>query len=103
MSSNALIVTSKGPPTVDFDPEAGAAYIRFSNNKVERTIERAADEIIVTVDLDRRGNVVGIEAIGCSEIVIQKIMMKAQVTAPKVDFSRTTFRTVGQSQELAEA
>jgi uncharacterized protein YuzE len=103
MKSNTLFVQSSKAPTVEFDPEASAAYIRFSNAKVTRTLERCSDGLIITVDVDRSGHVVGVEAIGFEAIVINKILAMAQVKAPNVDFSRTTFRTTCNHRAMAEA
>ena len=45
--------------TVEYDPEADAAYVRLANGKaVDRTVEFDDD---VQVDLDADGNIVGIE------------------------------------------
>jgi uncharacterized protein YuzE len=103
MKFNSLLVQSSKAPTVEFDPDASAAYVRFSNARVHRTLERCSDDMVITVDVDRSGNVVGIEAIGFREIVLHKILAMAQVTAPSVDFSRTTFRTTCSQREMAEA
>ena len=103
MKFDSLLIQSSKAPTVEFDPVASAAYIRFSNARVHRTLERCSDDMIITVDVDRSGNVVGVEAIGFSEIVLHKILDLAQVKAPSVDFSRTTFKTTCNRQELVEA
>lgn len=83
------------PISLTIDGLARAIYIRFSNNKIKKTVEPFAE---VFVDLDYRGNVVGIEMINPGEITIremQKISRKFHVpqfhhlveTAPKEIFS----------------
>ncbi len=47
-----------GNITIEWDSKARAAYISVSKNKVARTIEASAG---ITVDLDSRGRMVGIE------------------------------------------
>jgi uncharacterized protein YuzE len=49
-----------GNLTLTIDALARAIYVRFSNEKVKKTIEPAPE---VFVDLDSRGCVVGIEMI----------------------------------------
>lgn len=47
-----------GNLTIEWDSKARAAYISVSKNKVARTLEVSTD---ITVDLDSRGRMVGIE------------------------------------------
>jgi hypothetical protein len=51
------------------------------------------------VDLDKAGNVVGVEAIGETEVQIGRILKHAAVEAPNVDFSRVRYT---RSQLCAE-
>jgi uncharacterized protein YuzE len=103
MKSDLLLIQSSKAPTVEFDPEATAAYIRFSNAKFYKTLERSADDLIITVDVDKSGSVIGVEVIGFREIVLHKILALAQIKAPNVDFSRTTFRTTCSNREMVTA
>ncbi len=63
------------PLSVTIDTLAKAIYIRFSNNKVRKTDEPFPE---VFVDLDYRGNVVGIEMInpGMLEVKVMKKISK---------------------------
>ena len=70
----------------------GAVYVRFSKKAVFNTLERAADAMIVTVDVDKAGGVVGVEAIGFDEFSISGILRMAKVRADNVDFGRVRFR-----------
>ena len=86
-----LLVESSTPPTVEVDFDAAAVYVRFRRSKVARTIARPYGRSIITVDLDRAGNVVGIEAIGETQVQIGRILKHAAVEAPNVDFSRVRY------------
>ena len=90
MSKNKNIcfeVTTSSPPIVEVDSEVGAYYIRFSKAKVARTHEVPNDELHIAIDFGVKNQVVGIEVIGPIKIEIEKIMKKARVSAPKVDFA----------------
>lgn len=86
-----LIVDSPTPPVVEFDPEAMAAYVRFRKGKVARTIECPADKMHVAVDLNAKGEVLGIEAIGMTELIIEQLLKVAKVETPRIDYSAARF------------
>jgi uncharacterized protein YuzE len=88
---DVFLIESSTPPTVEVDFDAAGVYVRFRRSKVARTIVRTAGRCIVTVDLDRAGNVVGVEAIGETEVQIGRILKHAAVEAPNVDFSRVRY------------
>ena len=90
-----LHVTSKNPPVLEVDTEAQAVYVRFNNNKVAKTIERPANSMHLAVDIDSRGNVIGIEAIGLTEFRLKTILAKAKVETPPLDFAQTRYISVG--------
>lgn len=73
---------------VEWDCDTLAAYVRFKSTKVAKTLSRPSRESCVTVDLDRKGEVVGIEIIGCREIQISKILSQAAVKADNIDYSK---------------
>lgn len=58
------------PMTVTIDTQAKAIYIRFSDNKVKKTIEPFPE---VFLDLDYRGRVIGIEMINPGMIEIKEM------------------------------
>ncbi len=86
-----MLIESSTPPTVEVDFDAAAVYVRFRRSKVAKTIVRPSGRCIITVDLDRAGNVVGVEAIGETEVQIGRILKQAAVKAPNVDFSRVRY------------
>ena len=94
MSANKhiLLVKSALPPVIEFDGESGSAYIRFKKTKVDRTLEQCTGGPIITVDLDKAGDVVGVEAILWDEFEIANILKIARVRADAIDFSRAKFR-----------
>lgn len=57
--SETIIVHTDEPPTVEIDSSVPAAYIRFSKEKVASTQPIEADDMIINVDLDESGQVVG--------------------------------------------
>lgn len=89
---DSLLVKGNRAPTVEFEPEAMAAYIRFKRAKVARTVDRSPRRFTLAVDLDGRGEVIGVEAVGCSEIVIEKLLARAKVKAPHVPLNRARLR-----------
>jgi uncharacterized protein YuzE len=87
-----LNITSTTPPSIEFDPAAGAVYVRFLRRAVKRTIERASEGLVVTIDLDQSDRVVGIEAVGFDNFSISSLLRKANVRAENIDFSRARMR-----------
>lgn len=84
-------VESATPPSVEIDHEAMAVYVRFKKTAVARTIEREGSRMNITVDLDARNEVVGVEAVGVSEFSLDKILHQAQVQIPNVDLGKARF------------
>ena len=95
-----LLIESPTPPTVEVDWEALAVYVRFRRSKVAKTIARPSSRGVITVDLDRTGRVVGVEAIGETRIEIGRILKQAAVEAPNVDFSRVRYMRPAAYEEM---
>jgi uncharacterized protein YuzE len=93
MKIDRLVVKSSGAPTLEVDHDAGAAYLRFRRGKVARTVPRSGSGAFVAIDLDRSGDVLGVEIIGADVIEIHRILKRAAVDAPDVDFSRLRYRS----------
>lgn len=89
--SQKFVVKSARPPTVEFDAEAMAVYVRYKVGKVARTIERASSTMHLAIDLDAKGEVLGIEGIGMTELVIEHLLQAARVETPHVDYSAARF------------
>ncbi len=82
------------------DAAYGSAYIRFKNSKIVNTLEQCTDGPIITVDIDREGEVVGVEALFCEEFQIRNILKKAKVDVPSIDFSRAVLRGASKKAEV---
>lgn len=92
---HAFRVNGAAPPVVELDPAADAIYVRFSRRAVARTVDQQAARMVVTVDLDARGEVVGIEAIGSTRFTLRGLLDAAGVRAPKVDLGEAEFVMAG--------
>jgi uncharacterized protein YuzE len=101
---NRIIVKSSAPPTVEFDYSALAWYVRFSKKPVAKTLCEDRPGAVVTIDLDSRGEVVGVELLGVREFEISMLQKMARVDAPRVDMTRARFIPAAQAaaQECAE-
>jgi uncharacterized protein YuzE len=85
-------VRTSTPPTIEVDTEAEAIYVRFKKGKVAKTVPRESEEMHIAVDLDSKGEVIGIEAVGMSEFTLRTILEKALVDAPEdVDYSKARY------------
>ena len=52
---------------LEFDPESGALYIRVREGEVEETLELAEPGFGAYMDVDREGNVLGLEFLSFDE------------------------------------
>lgn len=59
--------------TIEIDSSCRAVYIQFTKNTIEKTIDCSRDNETVTVDLDKNGEAVGVEAIGLQSLSINRI------------------------------
>jgi uncharacterized protein YuzE len=86
-----FLVTSSAPPTIEVDREATAVYVRFKEGPVAKTVTQPCETMNIAIDLDAKGEVVGIEAVGVTEFSIRSILESASVRAPNTDFSRAQY------------
>ena len=61
-------------PTVAYDPEANAAYIRFSAEPVEESEEVSAG---IVLDYDAEGRIVGMEVLDARSHLSPQLLDKA--------------------------
>lgn len=87
-----FVVKSASAPTVNVDPEAAAVYVRFKRAKIARTVARPSRSFHLAVDLDAKGEVVGVEAVGITEFSLAGLLARAAVKAPKADLGAAIFR-----------
>jgi uncharacterized protein YuzE len=58
-------ITINGAPTViEIDPSCHSVYVRFRTTKVHRTVSDSKRGPVMAIDLDEKGQVVGIELVG---------------------------------------
>src|SRR5438552_13376137 len=89
--TDILVVRSKAPPTVEIDTEASAAYVRFKRTKVARTFRHGSKWPIVTIDLDARGDVVGVEFVGVKKFNLGHLLQGVPVKAQIQTIARATY------------
>lgn len=70
---NIIQVVSKNAPVITIDPFTQAIYIKFSSNKIVKTLDETRGASIVNFDLDAKNDVVGVELIGVRQFSIQKV------------------------------
>jgi uncharacterized protein YuzE len=90
-----VVIKSSAPPVVEIDTNAGAAYVRFSSNKVSRTEEVEHPDAVVTIDFDNRNEVVGVELVGVREFSIKVLLLKVPITAPHVNYNLARYVPAG--------
>ena len=80
-----ITVNTSNPPVVEIDTESRSAYVRFLSTAVARTIEpkQFANGQIVTIDLDSKGRVVGIELIGVEQFNIEALLVRVPMVTVK--------------------
>jgi uncharacterized protein YuzE len=61
-------------PTVKYDAEANAAYVRFSPEKVEESEEVTAG---IVLDYDAKGRIVGMEVLDARAHLSPELLTKA--------------------------
>ncbi len=62
--------------TVEYDPEADSAYIRFRNGKVHKTQEETEN---VLLDFDSRGKLLGIELVAAKSSGLMGLLSRLAV------------------------
>lgn len=102
--SHHFIVHNVAAPIVEIDTEFDAVYVRFKRAKVVRTVAQPSKTMHVALDLDAKGEVIGIEAVGADEFSIQTMLKLAKVEVPRLDLSKVHYRSVSKANEtLAKA
>ena len=91
---HSFFIRSTAPPTVEFDSQTPAVYVRFKRASVSKTVPLPCETMHLAIDLDNKGEVIGLEVVGMDEFSmksIQLILKKASMDAPNMDFSRARF------------
>jgi len=86
-----FLIKGTTPPTIEVDTKGSSVYVRFKRCAVAKTVPQESDRMHVAVDLDSKGEVVGIEAVGITQFSLQLLFKLASVKAPDLDFSRARY------------
>ncbi len=98
---NIIQVESTSDPVVELDTSAGAAYIRFSRQKISRTEVINVDHCLVTMDIDAKGGVIGIEMVGVAEFGIEKLIKKAGINGVSAEQMRNARYVSANAEAVA--
>ena len=63
-----------------------------------RTWMQVVAGVVIAVDLDAKGEVIGVELVGVKEFSISRLMSLAPVEAPNFDFSRARYVPVSRAE-----
>ena len=99
--ADIIMVKCKTPPTVEIDTGASAAYVRFKRTKIARTLRHSTKWPIVTIDVDARGQVVGVELVGVKKFNLGYLLEQASVKATSEALDRVNY--VSAEAHLAAA
>ena len=86
-----FIAKTASPPIIEVDSQSKAVYVRFKRAAIAKTIPQESERMQVAIDLDSRGEVIGIEAIGLTQFTLRGVLKLARVKVPEMDFSRTQY------------
>ena len=89
--SEAWVVKSHSPPTVEIDTEVAAAYVRFKRARVAKTRRHSSKWPIITIDLDAQGDVVGVEFVGVKRFDLSYLLKQVALKAPQRTLARTSY------------
>jgi len=87
----AFVIRTTRTPVVEVDTEATAAYVRFSRARVARTMPFGGKHSLAMIDLDQKGNVIGIEFIGQKDFSIRELLRDAPIEVPDEALSRARY------------
>ena len=99
--TEVLVIRSRTAPTVEIDTEASAAYVRFRRGKVVQTRRHVSTWPIVTIDLDARGEVVGVEFIGVKKFNLGYLLAQIPLKASRHTLTQANY--VSAETEFAAA
>ena len=89
----AFVIRTTRTPVVEVDTEATAAYVRFSRARVARTRPFGGKHSLAMIDLDQKGNVIGIEFIGQKDFSIRELLRDAPIELSDAALNRTRYVT----------
>ena len=86
-----FVVRTKRSPTVEIDTEVSAAYVRFKRAKIARTVRHASKWPIMTIDLDARGEVLGVEFVGVKRFDLEYLLRQVRLTVPAATMAHASY------------
>ena len=92
----------KKPPTIEFDLDVGAWYLRFSNARIAKTIYEEKPGVIFAIDLDSKKRNSWTGAYWRQRIQHWFVEKDAPIDTSKVDFEKARFVHAAK-RDLAEA
>jgi uncharacterized protein YuzE len=75
-------------PVVEIDTEAEAAYLHITSGRIAETKIIRDDEIVVTVDLSERGELIGLEVVGTKDFTLDTLLDYANIPRHYFDSAR---------------
>jgi uncharacterized protein YuzE len=85
-------ITIEGAPTViEIDPSCHSVYIRFKTTKVYRTVSDSKRGPVTAIDLDAKGQVIGIELVGVANFSATAIRRQLPARFKNLDLDRAEF------------
>ena len=91
MSQLNQIVVRGAPISVEIDPACHSAYVRFKQARVEKTISDERTGGLSTIDLDSKGEVIGVELVHVKEFSISCIRHHLPERFKRVDLDKARF------------
>jgi uncharacterized protein YuzE len=77
-----------GKLTIEIDDSSHSVYIRFKTAKIHKTLSDHRDSRILAIDVDSRGDIIGIELVGIQNFSIPQIRRRLPERFKKIDFDQ---------------
>jgi uncharacterized protein YuzE len=92
---NQLLIPATARPTVEIDNASHSVYIRFKRAKVQKTLSDNRRHAVLTIDLDAKGEVIGIELVGIQNLTISQIRRVLPERLRGIDFDQARWVPTG--------
>jgi uncharacterized protein YuzE len=77
-----------GKLTVEIDNSSHSVYIRFKTAKIHKTLSDDRENRVLAIDVDLRGEIIGIELVGIQDFSISQIRRRLPERLKKIDFEQ---------------
>lgn len=99
-----IIVQSKEAPVIEFDHDGDTIYVHFQKNtKVEKSLERDYNDVLLNVDLDGQSEVVSVELISWERRLIEATASFMIETVPSQGKGAYSFKIWWNATEVVES